>query len=74
MDKYQKYQTEDFLQDESFINWVLDPEGAGNQACFEPPCPVLCQRFAQVDEVSWLTASGDSTGRKIHFEDVQTIR
>jgi transmembrane sensor len=32
MDKYKHYQTEDFLRDESFINWVLDPEGAGNQA------------------------------------------
>jgi ferric-dicitrate binding protein FerR (iron transport regulator) len=32
MDKYSTYQTEDFLKDESFINWVLDPEGAGNQA------------------------------------------
>ncbi|HEX6428667.1 MAG TPA: FecR domain-containing protein [Niastella sp.] len=32
MDKYREYQTEDFLQDESFINWVLDPEGTGNQA------------------------------------------
>lgn len=32
MDKYAHYQTEDFLRDESFINWVLDPEGAGNQA------------------------------------------
>lgn len=32
MDKYANYQTEDFLRDESFINWVLDPEGAGNQA------------------------------------------
>jgi len=31
MDKYKAYQTEDFLRDESFINWVLDPEGAGNQ-------------------------------------------
>lgn len=27
MDKYALYQTEDFLRDESFINWVLDPEG-----------------------------------------------
>ena len=32
MDKYAQYQTEDFLQDESFINWVLDPEGENNQA------------------------------------------
>jgi ferric-dicitrate binding protein FerR (iron transport regulator) len=32
MDKYSQYQTEDFLRDESFINWVLDPEGANNQA------------------------------------------
>jgi transmembrane sensor len=31
MDKYKDYQTEDFLRDESFINWVLDPEGAGSQ-------------------------------------------
>jgi len=31
MDKYAFYQTEDFLQDESFINWVLDPEGDENQ-------------------------------------------
>lgn len=27
MDKYALYQTEDFLRDESFISWVLDPEG-----------------------------------------------
>lgn len=32
MDKYAQFQTEDFLRDESFINWVLDPDGAGNQA------------------------------------------
>jgi transmembrane sensor len=32
MDKYSTYQTEDFLKDESFINWVLDPEGENNQA------------------------------------------
>src|SRR5262249_37811816 len=32
MDKYSQYQTEDFLQDESFINWVLDPAGEANQA------------------------------------------
>jgi len=32
MDKYSQYQTEDFLRDESFINWVLDPEGENNQA------------------------------------------
>ena len=32
MDKYAQYQTEDFLRDESFINWVLDPEGENNQA------------------------------------------
>jgi len=32
MDKYINYQTEDFLRDESFINWVLDPDGANNQA------------------------------------------
>jgi transmembrane sensor len=35
MDKYAFYQTEDFLRDESFINWVLDPEEAGNQAWTE---------------------------------------
>ncbi|OQP38889.1 hypothetical protein A4H97_19475 [Niastella yeongjuensis] len=32
MDKYSQYRTEDFLQDESFINWVLAPEGENNQA------------------------------------------
>ncbi|THU39614.1 DUF4974 domain-containing protein [Niastella caeni] len=32
MDKYKEYQIDDFLRDESFINWVLDPEGANNQA------------------------------------------
>jgi len=32
MDKYSNYRTEDFLKDESFINWVLDPEGENNQA------------------------------------------
>jgi transmembrane sensor len=32
MDKYKEYQTEDFLQDESFINWVLHPEKDANQA------------------------------------------
>ena len=32
MNKYDTYQTEDFLRDESFINWVLDPEGTNNQA------------------------------------------
>jgi transmembrane sensor len=32
MDKYKDYQTEDFLRDESFINWVLDPDGADSQA------------------------------------------
>jgi ferric-dicitrate binding protein FerR (iron transport regulator) len=32
MDKYAEYKTEDFLRDESFINWVLDPEGESNQA------------------------------------------
>ena len=32
MDKYAEYKTEDFLKDESFINWVLDPEGENNQA------------------------------------------
>jgi len=32
MDNYSEYQTEDFLRDESFINWVLDPEGTNNQA------------------------------------------
>jgi ferric-dicitrate binding protein FerR (iron transport regulator) len=32
MDKYAQFQTEDFLRDESFINWVLDPDGTNNQA------------------------------------------
>ncbi|SFD10067.1 FecR family protein [Chitinophaga sp. CF118] len=32
MDKYGDYQTEDFLQDESFINWVLNPEEASNRS------------------------------------------
>jgi transmembrane sensor len=32
MDKYGDYQTEDFLRDESFINWVLNPEGANNRS------------------------------------------
>lgn len=32
MDKYINYQTEDFLRDESFINWVLDPDNENNQA------------------------------------------
>jgi transmembrane sensor len=32
MNKYSQYETSDFLRDESFINWVLDPEGADNQA------------------------------------------
>lgn len=31
MDKYGDYQTEDFLEDESFINWVLTPEEANNK-------------------------------------------
>ncbi|MBO9204178.1 MULTISPECIES: FecR family protein [Niastella] len=31
MEKYSTYQTEDFLRDDSFINWVLDPEGENNQ-------------------------------------------
>lgn len=31
MDKYGDYQTEDFLRDESFINWVLNPEDANNR-------------------------------------------
>jgi ferric-dicitrate binding protein FerR (iron transport regulator) len=31
MDKYGVYQTEDFLQDESFISWVLNPEEANDQ-------------------------------------------
>lgn len=31
MDKYANYQTNDFLQDESFINWVLDPDAPANQ-------------------------------------------
>lgn len=32
MNKYSQYETSDFLRDESFINWVLDPDGVGNQA------------------------------------------
>lgn len=32
MDKYATYKTEDFLKDESFINWVLEPEAENNQA------------------------------------------
>lgn len=32
MDKYGDYQTEDFLRDESFINWVLNPEDANNRS------------------------------------------
>lgn len=32
MDKYGDYQTEDFLRDESFINWVLNPEDANNKS------------------------------------------
>ncbi|AEV99736.1 hypothetical protein A4D02_26375 [Niastella koreensis] len=32
MDKYSQYKIDDFLKDESFINWVLDPEGENNQA------------------------------------------
>jgi transmembrane sensor len=32
MDKYQQYKIEDFLGDESFINWVLHPKGDANQA------------------------------------------
>jgi transmembrane sensor len=32
MNKYSQYETSDFLRDESFINWVVDPEGTGNQA------------------------------------------
>lgn len=35
MDKYSQYQTEDFLQDESFINWVLHPQGEANQVWTE---------------------------------------
>lgn len=31
MNKFANYQTNDFLQDESFINWVLDPDAPGNQ-------------------------------------------
>jgi transmembrane sensor len=31
MDKYVQYKIEDFLKDESFVNWVLDPEGENNQ-------------------------------------------
>jgi transmembrane sensor len=32
MDKYGDYQTEDFLRDESFINWVLNPEDENNRS------------------------------------------
>jgi ferric-dicitrate binding protein FerR (iron transport regulator) len=32
MKKYSQYETNDFLQDESFINWVLNPEASGGQA------------------------------------------
>ncbi|MCS3798586.1 FecR family protein [Niastella sp. OAS944] len=32
MDKYKQYQTEDFLQDENFIKWVLDPDAPGGQS------------------------------------------
>jgi len=35
MEKYAFYQTEDFLRDESFINWVLNPEDAGNRSWTE---------------------------------------
>jgi ferric-dicitrate binding protein FerR (iron transport regulator) len=30
MDKYAHYQTEDFLQDESFVEWVLNPDATNN--------------------------------------------
>jgi transmembrane sensor len=32
MKKYSAYEVNDFLQDESFINWVLDPDGSGGQS------------------------------------------
>ena len=32
MDQYRNYQTEDFLKNESFINWVLDPDGSEGQS------------------------------------------
>lgn len=32
MDKYASYQTEDFLQDDSFIKWILDPDAPGGQS------------------------------------------
>jgi transmembrane sensor len=32
MDKYASYQTEDFLQDDNFIKWVLDPDAPGGQS------------------------------------------
>jgi transmembrane sensor len=32
MDKYASYQTEDFLQDDNFIKWVLDPDGSEGQS------------------------------------------
>jgi ferric-dicitrate binding protein FerR (iron transport regulator) len=32
MDKYALYQTEDFLQDESFVEWVLNPEATDSHS------------------------------------------
>jgi transmembrane sensor len=32
MKKYSEYETNDFLQDESFIGWVLNPDGSGGQS------------------------------------------
>ena len=32
MDKYKQYEVSDFLQDESFINWVLNPGAPANQS------------------------------------------
>lgn len=32
MDKYKQYQTEDFLKDDTFINWALDPDAPGGQS------------------------------------------
>ena len=32
MKKFSEYETNDFLKDESFINWVLNPDGSGGQS------------------------------------------
>jgi len=32
MKKFSEYETDDFLKDESFINWVLNPDGSGGQS------------------------------------------